>query len=128
MPLKSPPGYFNYDYNDTAYGPGAWGNIKSEQGNETEEYRYWMGFQDSIRRDLDENVCGTGSRQSPIDLRLNAIVGYEVGAGGELKLPHGGTDSDGDGKVEDYEEGVCYEHHQIRTSVSLIRHSFFPEL
>jgi carbonic anhydrase len=63
VPNNPKPGYFNYD-ESSQYGPRNWKNIEIDQSN--------PGFFHE-RFDLDEgarisNDCGTGERQSPIDL------------------------------------------------------------
>jgi hypothetical protein len=74
-------GYF--DYNPSSpYGPAHWDKVR---GLRTTEGQYWKRFQDILTVDLDDNVCGSGSRrQSPIDLRF--------------------ADS----------RGQCFEYHEIR--------------
>lgn len=65
---------------------------------------------------MTDNMCAIGVRQSPIDVRLSAVQGYRRDWLFRHILPEGGDDVDGDGDTDEYEEGVCYEHHEIRTS------------
>uniref|UniRef100_A0A6U2IPT3 carbonic anhydrase n=1 Tax=Pseudictyota dubia TaxID=2749911 RepID=A0A6U2IPT3_9STRA len=89
---------------------------------DTPEFRHWYPLQHHIKRDITVNLCkgenGDGERerknnQSPIDIRLDSIRGYEINKG-EIRLPRSDEDVDGDGKKDEWEEGVCYEHHEIR--------------
>lgn len=47
---------------------------------------------------------------------MDAIRGYRKEDNGWFHLPEGSEDVDMDGDTDEYEEGVCYEHHEIRTS------------
>uniref|UniRef100_A0A7R9WKM7 carbonic anhydrase n=1 Tax=Pseudictyota dubia TaxID=2749911 RepID=A0A7R9WKM7_9STRA len=116
VPLIPPPGYFNYNTSDLNFGPSAWGSLNTTNGLlSTPEYVYWSQFRE-IKYDLTKNKCGTGVRQSPIDVRMDAIRGYRPDNGtGYIHLPERGEDIDGDGDLDEYEEGICYEHHEIRT-------------
>eukprot|EP00986_Skeletonema_menzelii_P010762 scaffold5374_cov149-Skeletonema_menzelii.AAC.3 len=63
VPRNPKPGYFNYDQS-SPYGPKYWGNIDIDQSNPGffhEEFDIDGGSRVS-------NDCGTGDRQSPIDL------------------------------------------------------------
>jgi len=48
---------------------------------------------------------------------MDSIQGYRPDDGkGWIHLPESGEDIDGDGNTDEYEPGICYEHHEIRTS------------
>lgn len=85
-----PLGYFNYDINDPLYGPNVWATIPA---NETSEYAYWIGYQDYIRPELDNNRCDSMShKQSPIDINQDVIKAqckeyHQIrGYGGDFEL------------------------------------------
>jgi len=82
-PVESPrnpeTGYFNYDDSST-YGPGNWGSVK------TPNNFYWEEFDDNgfgawdgylAKRDPSKNICETGDRQSPIDLKESGATCHE---------------------------------------------------
>uniref|UniRef100_A0A7S4MGE2 carbonic anhydrase n=1 Tax=Odontella aurita TaxID=265563 RepID=A0A7S4MGE2_9STRA len=119
VPSSPPPGYFNYNVSDARYGPSSWGGSLLTPSTgllSTPEYVYWSRYQDEVKRDLTVNMCGTGDTQSPIDVRMDIVRGYRVEDDGDIHLPESGEDLDMDGDTEEYEEGICYQHHEIRTS------------
>jgi hypothetical protein len=98
-PLDPPRGYFNYDVRDTSpYGPGYPALVSGENGFKIEYQNngwadvqapfdsYWDEFGSNgfgpwggvlSSRNMDQNICGTGDEQSPIDIRLSGVACVE---------------------------------------------------
>uniref|UniRef100_A0A7S4J6K0 carbonic anhydrase n=1 Tax=Odontella aurita TaxID=265563 RepID=A0A7S4J6K0_9STRA len=87
----------------------------------TPEYKRWIPVQEVVKADLTDNRCDPSnldkSSQSPIDVSMVNIAGYEKNVRQGVvyhDLATNGDDVDGDGDIEEFETGVCYEHHEIR--------------
>lgn len=98
-PMNPPRGYFNYDTSESAlYGPGTpmlvfenddfvirYQNNGWEYVLPSDDYYWdefganghgpWNGILEG--RNMDENMCGSGARQSPIDIRLSGVACVE---------------------------------------------------
>ena len=99
VPNNPPSTYFNYDENDSDYGPDEWGKVDTSDSFmiefSEEGFGAWMGHLND--RDVTKNRCDPSARdkQSPLDLRQS-----------------------------DESAAVCDALHQIRTKVRAERMAY----
>lgn len=80
LPKDPKTGYFNYNDETSEYGPANWGSVR------TPSKFYWREFDDNgfgawkgylEKRNPSKNICESGKRQSPVDLKESGATCHE---------------------------------------------------